>query len=104
MKKALLCTGAIVLVAALSACGNREEPANNMTVENDMNAMTNVETTGAAEPVTNTSAEAPAPEAVEPEPTAAKSTAPKPATSPPNKPKPAEPAPDAHAGHDMNNM
>ena len=39
MKKALYCMTALALVSALSACGEREEAANNVTAENDMNAM-----------------------------------------------------------------
>ncbi|MDP9422060.1 MAG: DUF305 domain-containing protein [Pseudomonadota bacterium] len=38
MKKTLLGMSALALVATLSACGGREEPANNVAAENDMNA------------------------------------------------------------------
>jgi uncharacterized protein (DUF305 family) len=39
MKKSLLSISALALVSALSACGGREEAANNVAAENDMNAM-----------------------------------------------------------------
>ena len=38
MKKAYYCMTALALVSALSACGGREEAANNVVAENDMNA------------------------------------------------------------------
>ena len=39
MRKAVYCMTALALVSALSACGGREEAANNVAAENDMNAM-----------------------------------------------------------------
>jgi uncharacterized protein (DUF305 family) len=39
MRKAFYCMTALALVSALSACGGREEAANNVAAENDMNAM-----------------------------------------------------------------
>lgn len=39
MRKAYYCMTALALVSALSACGGREEAANNIAAENDMNAM-----------------------------------------------------------------
>ncbi|MDP9421401.1 MAG: DUF305 domain-containing protein [Pseudomonadota bacterium] len=39
MRKAFHCMTALALVSALSACGGREEAANNVAAENDMNAM-----------------------------------------------------------------
>jgi uncharacterized protein (DUF305 family) len=39
MRKAFYCMSALALVSAVSACGTREEPANNVLAENDMNAM-----------------------------------------------------------------
>ena len=39
MKKILLGMSALALVSTLSACGSREEAANNVAAENDMNAM-----------------------------------------------------------------
>ena len=39
MKKTLLSMSALALVATLSACGSREDAANNVAAENDMNAM-----------------------------------------------------------------
>ena len=39
MRKVLLCMSAVTLVLAASGCGGREEPANNVVAENDMNAM-----------------------------------------------------------------
>ena len=100
MKKTLVGISAVALVATLSACGGADAPANNIAMENDMNAMMTAEAIEPAEPVANASDEPPAPEAAEP--AASKPTAPaKPATPSPAKP---EPEPDPHAGHDMNNM
>lgn len=39
MRKAYYCMTALALVSALSACGGREEAANNVAAGNDMNAM-----------------------------------------------------------------
>ena len=39
MRKILLCISAVALVSTVSACGSREEPANDVAAENDMNAM-----------------------------------------------------------------
>jgi uncharacterized protein (DUF305 family) len=39
MRKAFYCMTALTLVSALSSCGGREEAANNVAAENDMNAM-----------------------------------------------------------------
>jgi uncharacterized protein (DUF305 family) len=39
MKTAFYCMSALALASALSACGSREEPANNVVAENDMNDM-----------------------------------------------------------------
>lgn len=39
MRKAFYCMTALALVSALSSCGDREEAANNVVAENDMNAM-----------------------------------------------------------------
>ena len=39
MRQAYYCMTALALVSALSACGGREEAANNVAAENDMNAM-----------------------------------------------------------------
>ena len=39
MKKTLICASALALVAALSSCGGRDEAANNVAAEYDMNAM-----------------------------------------------------------------
>ncbi|MDV3257081.1 MAG: DUF305 domain-containing protein [Sphingomonas sp.] len=39
MRKTLIGMSALALVATLSACGGREEAANNVAAENDMNAM-----------------------------------------------------------------
>ena len=39
MRKAFCCMSALALVSALSACGSREEAANNVAAANDMNAM-----------------------------------------------------------------
>ena len=39
MRKVLFCVSALALVSSLSACGGREETANNFAAENEMNAM-----------------------------------------------------------------
>jgi len=39
MRKALYCMTALALASALSSCGGREEAANNVAANNDMNAM-----------------------------------------------------------------
>ena len=39
MRKVLFCVSALALVSSLSACGGREETANNVSAENEMNAM-----------------------------------------------------------------
>lgn len=39
MRKAFHCMSALALVSALSACGSRDDAANNVDAENDMNAM-----------------------------------------------------------------
>lgn len=39
MRKALFCLSALALVSTLSACGGREEAANNVMAGNDLNAM-----------------------------------------------------------------
>jgi uncharacterized protein (DUF305 family) len=39
MRKAFYCMTALALVSALSSCGGREEAANNVAADNDMNAM-----------------------------------------------------------------
>lgn len=40
MRKVILCMSALALGSTLSACGSREEAANNVAAENDMNATT----------------------------------------------------------------
>jgi len=103
MKKLITCISAMALVATLPACGRSDEPADNAVVNADINEMMAEPDNSlaaeevlmnepAAQPATTTAAE---PKAATPKPM------PKPA---PAKPKPAEPAPDSHAGHDMNNM
>jgi uncharacterized protein (DUF305 family) len=39
MRKFISCASALALITTLSACGGTEQPANDMTAENDMNAM-----------------------------------------------------------------
>ncbi len=87
MRKAFDCISALALVSALSACGGREEVANNVAAENDMNAMIVDSGPLASNEVTTPAPPAPAAEKAP----AVKPAAPKPA-SPPAKPKPAEPA------------
>ena len=98
MKKALFCMSALAFASALSACGTKEEPANNIVAE-DINEMTNMEAMPPAETAANVAVEAPAAEQTQSKLPAPKPAAPaKPATTP------AKPANDTHAGHDMNNM
>ena len=107
MKKPIANISALALVAALSACGQSGEPADNAVSNAEINAMmTEPENNMVmdAAPPNEPAAASPAP-ATEPAAKSAepKAAAPKP-TPVPAKPKPAEPAPDPHAGHDMNNM
>lgn len=49
MNRTKFCMSALALVSTLSACGGREEAANNVAAENDMNAMTAAGPFGEAE-------------------------------------------------------
>lgn len=105
MMKLITNISALALVAALSACGQLGEPADNAVANADINAiMAEPENAMVMEamPTNEPATASPAP-AAEPKPAEPKAAAPKPAPAP-AKPKPAEPAPDPHAGHDMNNM
>lgn len=101
MRKALFCMSALALVSTLSACGSNDTAENNIAAE-DVNALMNLEEPLPAEPAANVAVEPPATEPA-PSTPAAKPAEPKPAPPKPKAPAP-EPAPDPHAGHDMNNM
>lgn len=87
MRKVIYCTSALALFSALSACGSREEAANNVAAENDMNAMTNLEELPPVTPAANVAAEEAVTEMRQPEPAATK-PAPATPTPTPAKPKP----------------
>jgi outer membrane biosynthesis protein TonB len=89
MRNAFHCIGALTLVSALSACGGREEAANNAAAANEMNVLM-----AESAPLANTEVEAPAAPApaVREEAPVAKAAPAKPAPAPaPAKPKPADP-------------
>ena len=97
----------MTLLATLTACGGTEETASNIAAE-EVNAATDIVAPPPVEPAANADVEQPADEP-QPTPTSSAPAAPtrpalEPAKPAPAKPKAPEPAPDPHAGHDMNNM
>ena len=89
MRKVVLGFSAAALALSLAACGETDQPENNIAAE-DLNAMTNLEGLPPVEPTANTVVETPAAEEKAP---AAKPAPEKPASAKtaPAAPKPAEP-------------
>lgn len=91
MRKVVLGFCAAALALSLAACGETDEPENNIAAE-DLNVMTNLEELPPVAPASNAVVDTPAAEEKAP---AAKPATdkPAPAKAAPAKPKPAEPTP-----------
>ena len=87
MSKAFHCIGALTLFSALSACGGREEAANNAAAANELNVLMTESAPLATNEVEAPAAPAPAVRGAAP---ASKAAPAKPAPAP-AKPKPADP-------------
>jgi outer membrane biosynthesis protein TonB len=95
MRKLALGFSAAALVLSLAACGETDQPENNIAAD-DLNAMTNLEELSPVAPAANVAVEETVTEARQSEPEATKSAPAKPAPATP-KPTPAKPKPEPAA-------